>query len=81
LTKEQFRVAEDGRPQAIQFFAAEEAPLEIVMAMDISASMEIVVGYESTNLKNDGAWRRLEVTLPGTDHRVRARQGYFAPNP
>jgi VWFA-related protein len=39
LTREQFRVAEDGVPQSISYFAAEEAPLEIVVAMDISASM------------------------------------------
>lgn len=39
LTVAQFRVREDGRPQKVQHFASEEAPLEIVVAMDISASM------------------------------------------
>lgn len=41
---------------------------------------QYLVGYESTNAKQDGAWRKLEVDIPGTNHRVRARQGYFAPN-
>jgi Ca-activated chloride channel homolog len=40
---------------------------------------QYLIGYESTNTARDGGWRRLEVDLPGTSHRVRARQGYFAP--
>jgi len=40
---------------------------------------QYLVGYESTNQKKDGAWRKLEVEIPGTRHRVRARQGYFGP--
>ena len=39
---------------------------------------QYLMGYESTNLKRDGAWRKLELQLPGMNHRVRARQGYFA---
>lgn len=39
---------------------------------------QYLVGYESTNAKRDGAWRKLEVHIPGTNHRVRAREGYFA---
>jgi Ca-activated chloride channel homolog len=42
---------------------------------------QYLVGYESTNPKRDGAWRKLDVDIPGTNHRVRARQGYFAPTP
>lgn len=42
---------------------------------------QYLVGYESTNPKKDGAWRKLEVEVPGTRHRVRARQGYFGPTP
>lgn len=44
LTPNQFRLSEDGRPQTISHFAAEEAPLEIVVAMDISASMTNALG-------------------------------------
>lgn len=40
---------------------------------------QYLLGYESTNPKRDGGWRKLEVEIPGTNHRVRARQGYFAP--
>ena len=42
---------------------------------------QYLLGYESTNPKADGAWRTLQVELPGTRHRVRARQGYFARAP
>jgi len=41
---------------------------------------QYLVGYESTNPKRDGAWRKVEVEVPDTRFRVRARQGYFAPN-
>ena len=34
-----FRVYEDGRPQTITHFAAEDVPLELVVAVDISGSM------------------------------------------
>ena len=40
---------------------------------------QYLLGYESTNVAKDGAWRKLEIDLPGTSYRVRARQGYFAP--
>jgi Ca-activated chloride channel family protein len=41
---------------------------------------QYLIGYESTNAKPDGAWRKLEVELPNTNYRIRARQGYFAPS-
>jgi Ca-activated chloride channel family protein len=41
---------------------------------------QYLLGYESTNTKRDGSWRKLEVELPNTNHRVRARQGYFGPS-
>ena len=41
---------------------------------------QYLIGYESTNPAKDGAWRKLEVEVPGTPYRVRARQGYFAPD-
>ena len=40
---------------------------------------QYLLGYESTNAKKDGTWRRLSVELPNTNHRVRAREGYFGP--
>jgi len=42
---------------------------------------QYLIGYQSTNPAVDGAWRTLQVEVPGTRHRVRARQGYFAPTP
>lgn len=40
LTRERFRVTESGQPQKVIHFGAEETPLELVIAVDISASME-----------------------------------------
>ncbi len=40
---------------------------------------QYLIGFESTNPSKDGGWRKLEVDLPGTPYRVRARQGYFGP--
>jgi VWFA-related protein len=42
---------------------------------------QYLLGYESTNPATDGAWRTLRLDVPGTRHRVRARQGYFASAP
>lgn len=39
---------------------------------------QYLLGFESTNGARDGLWRKLEIALPGTPYRVRARQGYFA---
>jgi Ca-activated chloride channel homolog len=41
---------------------------------------QYLIGYESTNPARDGAWRTIELDLPDTRYRVRARQGYFAPD-
>jgi hypothetical protein len=38
-----------------------------------------LIAYEPTNVKRDGAFRKIEVRLPGLrDVRVRSRRGYFA---
>ena len=39
LTRDQFRVKEDGVPQRLTAFAGENIPLEIVVAVDVSHSM------------------------------------------
>ncbi len=44
---------------------------------DVSAYY--VLTYASTNPKNDGSYRRIEVNVKQPDVRVRARRGYFAP--
>jgi Ca-activated chloride channel family protein len=43
---------------------------------------QYTIGYQSTNDRSDGAWRKVEVRIAprlGRDIRVRARRGYFAP--
>jgi Ca-activated chloride channel family protein len=44
LTREAFALSEDGVPQVIQHFASEDAPLELVLALDVSASMTDALG-------------------------------------
>src|SRR4029077_413333 len=39
LPKTAFHVAEDDRPQSITHFAAEDVPLDLIVAVDISGSM------------------------------------------
>ena len=40
LPRSVFRVSEDGQPQAISHFFSEDAPLELVVAVDMSQSMQ-----------------------------------------
>lgn len=37
------------------------------------------LGYLSTNLARDGAWRKVEVKIKRPDLKTRSRKGYFAP--
>jgi len=37
------------------------------------------LGYQSTNDKTDGAWRKVEIKVKRQDLRVRSRKGYFGP--
>ncbi len=39
IPREAFRVFEDGKPQPITYFASEDVPLELIVAVDISGSM------------------------------------------
>lgn len=39
IPRDAFRVAEDGKPQPITYFASQDVPLELTVAVDISGSM------------------------------------------
>jgi Ca-activated chloride channel family protein len=44
---------------------------------------QYLLGYQSTNAKADGAWRKVEIKVVkkgAADYRIRARKGYFAPH-
>ena len=43
LPQSAFHVLEDGKPQAITYFASEDVPLELVVAVDISGSMATAI--------------------------------------
>ena len=50
------------------------------VAAEIDA--QYTLGYLSTNTKQDGAWRKVEIKVVAAglkDVKVRTRQGYFAP--
>jgi Ca-activated chloride channel family protein len=62
-------------------FAERPAELDKVFAeLRTELAHQYLVGYESTNAKLDGSWRKLSVEIPGRNFRVRSRQGYFAPS-
>jgi len=49
-----------------------------LIAADLQA--QYLLGYYSSRTSNDGAYRRISVTIPQRpDLRIRARQGYFVP--
>jgi Ca-activated chloride channel family protein len=52
LQSEAFHVFEDGRPQPITHFAAENIPLELVIAIDISDSMALSIGRVKEYVKS-----------------------------
>ena len=62
--------------------------LAIVETNDLATGMRKIVndtsayyllGYYSTNLRNDGRYRRIDVTSGAPGLEIRARRGYFAP--
>jgi Ca-activated chloride channel family protein len=62
-------------------FAEKPADLGEAFAVILNElTHQYLIGYESTNPAKDGAWRKIEVEVPGTLYRVRTRQGYFAPS-
>ena len=39
IPRSAFKILEDGKPQTITYFASEDVPLELIVAVDISGSM------------------------------------------
>jgi len=55
---------------------------QLVVAYDSIASdvqHRYLLTYTPHNQRRDGSWRAIDVTVPGTEFRVRARKGYTAP--
>jgi Ca-activated chloride channel homolog len=51
LKREDFHVLDDGKPQPVTHFAAEDIPLELVAALDVSSSMRDSIGTVKTAAK------------------------------
>jgi Ca-activated chloride channel family protein len=67
-----FRVFEDGKPQTITYFASEDVPLELIVAVDISGSMTTVMPKLKKAVKEflGAIPARDEVTLLGFNDSV-----------
>ncbi len=82
------RQSEEAALQAMHALAADSGGFLVDNSNDLHAGLKrtledtesyYVLAYEPTNARRDGAFRRIEVRLPGLSHlKVRARTGYFA---
>lgn len=72
LKQSDFRVSEDGKPQKITHFAAEKIPLELVAAIDVSASMREALPQVKVAAKNflGGLAPTDQVTLLGFNDNI-----------
>jgi VWFA-related protein len=84
------RQSEEATRDAMNALAADTGGFLVENANDLRAGLleflkdtetYYVLAYEPTNRSRDGAFRRIEVRLPGlADLKVRTRSGYFAPD-
>ena len=64
------------------FFPSREIELRPIHELVASeVTLRYLITYTPTNQKVDGAWRRISVKTMDPELKVRARPGYFAPNP
>lgn len=84
------RRSEQAERDAMHALAADTGGFLVEDSNDLRAGLREILkdtetyyllAYESTNPRRDGAFRRVEVRLPGRrDLKVRTRSGYFAPD-
>ena len=79
LTRKDFEVFEDGAPQEITHFAAEERPLRLVLVFDVSVSMEAVLpSIKQEAIALLGSLRfNDEVSVVSFASEVRSRSGWL----
>src|SRR5262249_22071111 len=63
LTAADFSVIEDGRPQAVAFFAAEAQPISLAVLIDVSSSMRKSGKYDQAKAALGTLWR---ASAPGS---------------
>jgi VWFA-related protein len=63
------------------FFPTDASELHAQFARTIeNLRRRYVVGYTSTHVQRDGSWRNVEIKSRSTNHVIRSRSGYFAPD-
>ena len=64
------------------FLPSREQELELVHeALASDVQNRYLISYTPSNQTADGSWRKITVETPDPTHHIRARSGYFAPNP
>lgn len=76
MTLRQFAEATGGQAFFPTAMKEVESTYEKVLA-EINGQYHL--GYQSTNDKTDGAWRKVEIKVKRPDVRIRSRKGYFGP--
>jgi len=62
-------------------FPADVSQLQAQFARTIeNLRRRYVVGYTSTHMARDGSWRAVEIRSQSSNHVIRSRRGYFAPD-
>jgi Ca-activated chloride channel family protein len=65
----------------LAYFPAEVSELRAQFGRTIeNLRRRYVLGYTSTHVARDGSWRKVEIKSRSTNHVIRSRSGYFAPD-
>jgi Ca-activated chloride channel homolog len=65
----------------LAFFPSEASELRAQFARTVeNLRRRYVLGYTSTHGARDGSWRNVEIRSRSTNHVIRSRSGYFAPD-
>ncbi len=64
----------------VAYFPSDASELRAQFARTVeNLRRRYVLGYTSTHIARDGSWRKVEIKSRSTNHVIRSRSGYFAP--
>jgi Ca-activated chloride channel family protein len=64
----------------VAYFPSDASELRAQFARTVeNLRRRYVLGYTSTHVARDGSWRKVEIKSRSTNHVIRSRSGYFAP--